>query len=870
MNQNHKSPKHILSFLSILHHTKNPSLSLAYLLNLQDQTLNIPKFYQKSFFYHINSLKSNPHKFSKFFDLHFTFKEKEIKKYDLYENIKNVVNLNLIKLSFREYENFLNSFFGLKRKVEFGWVDDALKKIESFRCERERVVGYYYFINCIAKEDFTSSSNNILHDNCSSNNCSSNNMLPDNNMLPNNILPDNMLPDNMLANNSEIQNNGTNNNVEHKNESILNDNPVPVQHSDTQKEIDSSPQCISHNNEQFVNTNNIDSNNTTYEINNISDNNSIINNNISHNNGSINNILDTNTTNKNINSNNNSNNVISGGSKYNDQFIKKTLQFFIKSRTQSQTFFYILYLHNKNLYDSFITTIFSDYFYMRIDILKSLPLYDINLKEKELNESILKYLIENRPIFRDKITEYLIDRRDLLLNFLREYYSYFDIKKLNLSFEEHIVLCQSVDLNIYFLFEYLKFFIDGDSSFIVKFLKVLMQKDDSFLVLFFDNFYGDNPIYEEVVLLFLKSKRLSEELQKFFIEYFIDNIKIKKFNGNDHISNPISNRISNDNATVSNHLSNHMCNNISNHISNDNVIVINHLSNQVNNNHIGNDDPIVNNQLRNQTNGLEQTNGPKQISNNQISNNQTNSNQKNSNQISNNTNEYQISNQLNNGTNKEQVQIIEGYKKVDGFSEQFVKKVFFSLITYLNKEKLIFNLEKYLKDESSLREFLKVLSPDDIYYNIHYFKEIQNSIVASQMITQKKEIFNDQVSMRIIKSMEESALPPLFMRTVILSVINFPSLRKFVVELMLRLVKMEIWTIPRLYDGFIKCLSFLSHSCIEVIMTMPEERMNEVFEKNKKVLKMCEAYLKTHSGLKGRYAFFFKNAVITQLKRMRS
>lgn len=419
-------------------------------------------------------------------------------------------------------------------------------------------------------------------------------------------------------------------------------------------------------------------------------------------------------------------------------FIKRVIDCFCKFKVNATHFLYILYLTNLTLYKSIENFIFSEP-KIRLEIVKCFPL--LNLEGRELNENIIEFLIENKPVHRQTVVDYLLTRRDMLFSVLKDHYSFFSVVDLNLSFEEHLSLCETINENIFFLFEYLKFFVEDDESVISKFVKMLISKDETFLKVFFETFYTSrSEIYESCVLSFLRQKRIGEELYSFFVEYFIEKIKIKE-----------------DKTT-----------------SND---------------------------------------------------------------------------------------------EFEGFSFAFARDVFFALIYYLKKAVLITHMEVYLTDESNLREFLKVLTPNEIYLNVHYFKDIQNSISISQIISTKSEVFNEQVVIYVITKMEESALPPLFMRTVIVSVTKFPSLKKFIVDLMFRLVRLEIWKMPRLYDGFVRCLMILGNSAVEIIMSMPEDRIREILGSNDKMLSSCENHIKTHSGLKGKYAFVFKNVVYGLVKK---
>ncbi|KAM0686940.1 hypothetical protein COBT_001827 [Conglomerata obtusa] len=198
------------------------------------------------------------------------------------------------------------------------------------------------------------------------------------------------------------------------------------------------------------------------------------------------------------------------------------------------------------------------------------------------------------------------------------------------------------------------------------------------------------------------------------------------------------------------------------------------------------------------------------------------------------------------------------------FTDEFYNKIFFILSKFMQKDQLIENLENYCKNDFTLINFLKVLSPEDIYYSIHYFKDINHAIHLSTLISSKREIFDESVCKYIINKMEENDLPSLFMRTVIISLLNFDT-KDFTVDLMHRLVKREIWKDVKLFRGFIKCLTYLGNHVSEIIMPVPEIILKEILS-DEKILNLCEKYVKG-GNLRGRDAFIFKNTVYGKLKR---
>jgi symplekin len=79
--------------------------------------------------------------------------------------------------------------------------------------------------------------------------------------------------------------------------------------------------------------------------------------------------------------------------------------------------------------------------------------------------------------------------------------------------------------------------------------------------------------------------------------------------------------------------------------------------------------------------------------------------------------------------------------------------------------------------------------------------------------------------------------------------------------LMFRLIKRRIWSFPRLYEGFTKCLNVLGPSCVEIIIALPEDQIIKVLDGNEKIVRWCNSYITSQSSLKSRYTRILKNAM---------
>ncbi|EJW03786.1 hypothetical protein EDEG_01915 [Edhazardia aedis USNM 41457] len=205
------------------------------------------------------------------------------------------------------------------------------------------------------------------------------------------------------------------------------------------------------------------------------------------------------------------------------------------------------------------------------------------------------------------------------------------------------------------------------------------------------------------------------------------------------------------------------------------------------------------------------------------------------------------------------------------FTDRFYsdENYFFELAQQLNKNQIFDQMENLLKNEESLLRFIALLQPVEIYCQIHYFKNMKNSIAASQLIKQRKDVFNEQVSCETIRKLSSGDLPPLFMRTVIVTLLNFPNCKTFVCELMIHLIQKQIWKDERLYSGFVKCLSILENEGINILMMLSEEQMLETIRRSGALLDNCEKYLNKNTFIPGNAGNIFKRVVRRELNRIR-
>ncbi|KAF8329522.1 Symplekin tight junction protein C terminal-domain-containing protein [Cantharellus anzutake] len=96
------------------------------------------------------------------------------------------------------------------------------------------------------------------------------------------------------------------------------------------------------------------------------------------------------------------------------------------------------------------------------------------------------------------------------------------------------------------------------------------------------------------------------------------------------------------------------------------------------------------------------------------------------------------------------------------------------------------------------------------------------------------ELFPSEVfAVGMQQIVDKPTLPVLFMRTVIIAVKTYKSLVPFVARtLMSRLILKKIWTVPQLWDGFMRCARIIAPASYGALQQLPREQLAEVAEKH--------------------------------------
>ncbi|OMO50856.1 Armadillo-like helical [Corchorus capsularis] len=97
---------------------------------------------------------------------------------------------------------------------------------------------------------------------------------------------------------------------------------------------------------------------------------------------------------------------------------------------------------------------------------------------------------------------------------------------------------------------------------------------------------------------------------------------------------------------------------------------------------------------------------------------------------------------------------------------------------------------------------------------------------------EQRTVFTQQVLAKALNQMvDQIPLPLLFMRTVIQAIDAFPTLVDFVMEILSKLVSKQIWRMPKLWVGFLKCVAQTQPHSFPVLLQLPPAQLESALNK---------------------------------------
>ncbi|XP_021283612.1 uncharacterized protein LOC110416100 isoform X2 [Herrania umbratica] len=108
---------------------------------------------------------------------------------------------------------------------------------------------------------------------------------------------------------------------------------------------------------------------------------------------------------------------------------------------------------------------------------------------------------------------------------------------------------------------------------------------------------------------------------------------------------------------------------------------------------------------------------------------------------------------------------------------------------------------------------------------------------------EQRTVFTQQVLAKALNQMvDQIPLPLLFMRTVIQAIDAFPTLVDFVMEILSKLVNKQVWRMPKLWVGFLKCVAQTQPHSFPVLLQLPPPQLESALNKYGSLRSSLAAY----------------------------
>lgn len=131
------------------------------------------------------------------------------------------------------------------------------------------------------------------------------------------------------------------------------------------------------------------------------------------------------------------------------------------------------------------------------------------------------------------------------------------------------------------------------------------------------------------------------------------------------------------------------------------------------------------------------------------------------------------------------------------------------------------------------------LTPAEVLVAIHAIDPEKDGIPLKKVTDacsacfEQRTVFTQQVLAKVLNQLvEQTPLPLLFMRTVIQAIGTFPALVDFVMEILSRLVSKQIWKLPKLWVGFLKCAYQTKPHSYRVLLQLPAPQLENALNKH--------------------------------------
>jgi len=155
----------------------------------------------------------------------------------------------------------------------------------------------------------------------------------------------------------------------------------------------------------------------------------------------------------------------------------------------------------------------------------------------------------------------------------------------------------------------------------------------------------------------------------------------------------------------------------------------------------------------------------------------------------------------------------------------------------------------------------ELLTPAELMVLLHDSEKeigLKSAIEAIGICFSMTDVYRSEILAVVMQQIvDEPVLPVLFLRTVIQAVTTYKSLVGFVsTTLLSRLITKKIWTIPPLWEGFIRCAKVIAPASFGALLQLPKDQLRELVDKQPSLKSGLRDYVMKKAGNKARVAGF--------------
>ncbi|CAI2736868.1 unnamed protein product [Dicrocoelium dendriticum] len=129
------------------------------------------------------------------------------------------------------------------------------------------------------------------------------------------------------------------------------------------------------------------------------------------------------------------------------------------------------------------------------------------------------------------------------------------------------------------------------------------------------------------------------------------------------------------------------------------------------------------------------------------------------------------------------------------------------------------------------------------------FVSLQAILHACRVCFAERRLFTqERLSVAIGQLLEQPVLPTLFMRTVMQALALHPRLAGYVINVLVRLIRKQVWKSEKLWDGFIRCCIKTRPQSYQVLLQLPPDRLESVFQREPTMRAQVRRYVENFSS----------------------